>query len=79
MANIRGIINAPTILSLYFQKGSANSDRVPAATTEHVKVSCTAGFIDVTETGGEAGGDAMVQVTVNPIGPIAISLASAIP
>lgn len=68
-----------TNLSLYFQKGSSNSDRVATTTSEHLKVSCTAGFIEIQETGGEAGSDAMRQILVSPIGTIAISIASTIP
>ncbi len=68
-----------TIFSFYFQKGTANSDRVPFATAEHIKLSCSAGFIDVTEAGGSAGADATLNVSVSPVGPIAISTASAIP
>lgn len=67
------------VLSMYFQKGASCSDRVPAATSEHIKVSCTTGFFEVTSTGGEAAADAQVQVTVSPVGPITLSLASAIP
>jgi len=66
-------------VALYYQKGTASTDRVAAGTTSHCKVSCTAGAIETQEMGGEAGQDALLQITVHPTSDLAVSVASAIP
>ena len=66
-------------LSFYFQRGAASADRVAKGTASHVKVTCTAAVVEVEEVGGDAPGDVDNQFTIRPIGPIAISIASAIP
>lgn len=73
---IRGVTSS---FAIYLQKGSANSDRVAAATAQHVKISCTAGSIETEEIGGDAPEDALTRWTVRPTGTIALSIASAIP
>lgn len=66
-------------VALYYQKGTASTDRVAVGTSAHCKVSCTAGAIETQEIGGEAGQDALLQVTVHPTSDLSISVASTIP
>lgn len=67
-------------VSFYFQKGIIGGGRVAVATAEHIKVSCTAGTIEITDTGGEAPNDAQSQWTIYPSGgTVAINSATAIP
>lgn len=72
-----------TSLAFYLQKAdptNANSDgRVAAASTVHVKASCTAGDIELNSISVDGNDDAAVEVIVRPTGTVSFSIASAIP
>ena len=68
-----------TSFAIYLQKGVASATRVAAATTQHIKISTTAGdwgADDISVSGNE---DGTVTFTVIPAAALACSLASAIP
>lgn len=71
----RGITSS---FAVYYWKGMANATRVAAATTEHVKISCSAGHWgdDTIQVSGNDDGTA--EVTVLPTGTLTISTSSAL-
>jgi hypothetical protein len=72
-----------TSYAFYFQKAdvtnAAGDGRVAKATAQHVKVSCTAGDVEVRNLSVDGTEDAAIEVSVKPTGTVAMSTASAIP
>lgn len=68
-----------TEFAIYLQKAVLSDDRVAKATAQHIKISFTAGTIDVADIGGDAASDADVNMMIKPVGAFTINTASAIP
>lgn len=78
IASFFSAVAAGTI-AFYYYKGANGSGRVASATTEHCKVSATAGVLTPDRCSVTGNEDGTVTVTARPTTAIAISVASAVP
>lgn len=69
----------PGTAAFYLRKMLSGGSRVSDATTEHIKLSCSAGVWNMDSIGGSGTGDAVASVNIQAIGTMAASAASAIP
>lgn len=72
----RAITNS---FAMYFWKATANGTRVAVGTTEHIKISCSAGLWRHDRMSVQGNDDGTVDLIVRPTGTVSLSTASAIP
>lgn len=66
-------------IDVYFQKGSPGTDRVAAATAEHIKISATAGTVTSDSVNVQDNNDGTMTLTITPYGQLSVSTTSTIP